>query len=113
MTTRIVTCKKSDWSGEDVSVPVTLTDGYVEFALYGYTFRLVLKTQISDEGDGLGSFTQYAITSPNWTHPVGYVARWSTDREWISSQELGFERGITREDADPVVAAVQLLCNVL
>lgn len=109
-----VTVPKSNWSGE--SITVTIDRANLVWEHYDYTFWLVFKPYDEDLRGILGD-GQYEIHGDSWDFPLGTVrdarTRPTDKPQFEATDEEGLESGCEREAGDPVVAAIQLLCNIL
>lgn len=95
---RIITCNKANWKGEEITVRVK-KDG--TFQVYDYDFKLT----ITDFGGEAGQI--FKVTGEGWgDDPI--VKGYLLGDEWMATHG-----DYSREDADPFIAAIQVLCNII
>ncbi len=94
---RIITCNKANWKSEEITVRIK-KDG--TFQVYDYNFKLT----ITDFGDEAGQI--FKVTGEGWDYDL--VKGYLLGDEWMAQSGA-----ITREDADPFIAAIQVLCNII
>lgn len=118
---RIINVNPENWvAKEDVKVRVLKgeREGSEKFKVYGYEFLLVPSKRL-DLGD-LGycdEFVVYELVGgkgprrDECTEDGAVVkgTKYSTDAEWMAHD--GYDECLTRTDADPVAAAVKIICN--
>jgi hypothetical protein len=86
---------KSNWSGESIAIEVNTKTGYFKF--YDDVFYL----KFNKERD-----TAKAVCK-QWEYPLttGYLH----NGIWYFESSVG----VTREDKNPFIAAIQVLCNII
>jgi hypothetical protein len=110
MEVRTETFNKSNWSGETTELKVRkYKDGRETFKLHGYDFTLTdPATTPSDDGDSDWDFMSRSLVGSGWKDPLFKVCKFRKDKYWTCSQY-----DVSREDADPVVAAAKLVFMVV
>ena len=94
---RIITINKADWTGDKIKVRIK-KDG--TFQVHDYDFKLT----ITDFGGEAGQI--FKVTGEGWDYTL--VNGYFLEGEWMAKSGA-----ITREDADPFIAAIQVLCNII
>jgi hypothetical protein len=89
----------SNWTDDEASVKIFEDNS---FELHGYTFQLV-------EGEStMEDFDTYNIVGDDWQHPLGAVSKFKKDHYWMA---MGCD--MTRENVNPIIAACQLISNLV
>ena len=96
MEDKIIKLNRGDWSGKTIETKIE-EDG--SFTLYGYRFEI--KTEELEGGDKVAF-----IKGNEWREPLGrgYLLK----GVWVFKGQ-----GISREDENMYVAAIQLLCMII
>lgn len=99
---------KADWSGDKTEIIIFERDGFPNRAVlipdlesYGL---FILKPMPNNDD----LYTGYYITNPHWSDPLGSVAQFRGDKEWVSTA-----CGIVRESECALTAVAQLLLNTI
>jgi hypothetical protein len=109
-----LTFNRSDWSGREVSIKVDRKAQTFQFA--GYSFRWEESSDSAEYPDDL-VFGIFKVFGDAWgdEHPVIKATKltWTNNPKWSDKLWTAGDMGISREDADPLIACVQVLCNTL
>jgi len=99
MAQKTIRCNKGNWTSEEIVVSFT-ADGEFDFA--GYKMKI---TFLGDRAE---------VTGDDWdsTLIVGYQINPSGKKAIWVFMPVGYSSP-SRENADPYVAAIQVLCNIL
>jgi hypothetical protein len=103
--TESLTTNKANWSGEQITVKVDREK--LVWEQYGYLFWLEFKAWPEDLQAVLGK-GRYEIKGDSWAadYVLGTIDEHGANYEATSMD-------MTRDAKDPIVAAVQLICNTV
>ena len=102
--TETLTFNRNDWSGRTDTVTVH-ADG--SFTLMSYTFRLVELSEPGYDAEMIRLCGRgYKIVGDDWREPLGTV--WTRNG---NTEAIGGD--LSRDHASPIIAAAQLLCNLI
>ena len=111
LTPRTITFNKSNWSGEVITVKLEKGG---EFTLFDERFALVDTTNECGNMDAEDSewfmrqFKCYGLGAYRSEYALCRVEKFNRDKVWETAGAV-----VSRDDADPVVAVIQTLCNIL
>lgn len=95
-----------NWTGHQATFEVS--PDRLRFRLHGYTFTLEADpvAPLQDGDDPRWIYTAYTIRGSGWApdYSLGKVGKFADDRDWTASA-----MDLTRDAADPIVAAAKII----
>lgn len=104
---RTLTFNRDDWSGKDITIEVGESN---DFTFEGYRFHLVETTDPNQEDEPGQKYhcRTFDLIGDGWTDRLFCIFKFDSDERWET-----MHAAVSRTAADPVIAAVRVLCNTL